>query len=90
MAGQDKVKGNSFGNVNFFIFGEGKGAPIQNWGTGGQSGGIQPEHSFAKGIWYTWRDWVPTIYGIDLLMEMDLLRLSGTTHLLCKSEETPK
>ena len=30
VAGQDKVKGNSFGNVNFFIFGEGKGAPIQN------------------------------------------------------------
>jgi len=39
---------------------------------------------------HTRRDWVPTIYIIDLLHAVDLLILSDTTHLLYKSEETPK
>lgn len=50
MTGPDKIKGDCFGSIGFFIFGEGKRTSIQNWGTGGQSGGTQSEHCFAKGI----------------------------------------
>jgi len=39
---------------------------------------------------HTQRDWVPTIYVIDLLHAVNLLTLSGMTYLLYKSEETPK
>lgn len=44
MAGPDKVKGDCLEKISFFTFGEGKRASIQNWRTGGQSGGTQSEH----------------------------------------------
>lgn len=50
MAGNDTVKGNCLGNFNNFILEEGKGTPDQNWGAGGQIGGIQPKYCFAEGI----------------------------------------
>jgi len=30
MTGPDKIKGDCFGSISFFIFGEGKGTSIQN------------------------------------------------------------